>query len=136
VVLNHSFSLLGVLAYGIFAFYLLWCVVKGCTKVGINLLFFKVYPMKVNGTLMNSFLFNCILIMITSVSVVQFCSISFDQYAVNTGMATLFTTYVQRLKGINYVVKYLQYPLLGIALLSVLWLLICPKRKVDDDDDD
>ena len=135
VALNNAFSLLGVLAYGIFSFYLLWCVVKGCTKVGINLLFFKVYPMKVNGTLMNSFLFNCILIMITSVSVVQFCSISFNQYAVNTGMATLFTTYVQRLKGIDYIVKYLQYPLIGVVVLSALWLLICPKRKVEDDDD-
>lgn len=134
--LDKAFSLLGVLAYGLFAFYLLWCVVKGCTKVGVNLLLFTVYPMKVNGTLMNAFLFNSILIMLTSVSVIQFCAISFKVYAQNTSVSTLFTTYVSRLKGVNYVVMYLQYPLVAVAFLSLLWLCICPKRKVKDDDDD
>lgn len=135
VALDKAFSLFGVLAYGLFAFYLLWCVVKGCTKVGVNLLLFTVYPMKVNATLMNAFLFNAMLIMITSVSVVQFCAISFDVYAANTSVSTLFTTFVSKLKGVNYIVMYLQYPLVGIAFLSLLWLCICPKRKVEDDDD-
>lgn len=136
IALDQAFTLFGVLAYGIFSFYLLWCVVKGCTRIGINLLLFTVYPMKVNGTLMNAFLFNAMLIMITSVSVVQFASISFADYAANTSVSTLFTTYISRLKGLEYIVMYLQYPLVGVAFLALLWLCICPRRKVKDDDDD
>ena len=134
IALNNALTLLGVLAYGIFSFYLLWCVVKGCTKVGLTFFIFKVYPMKVNDTLMNAFLFNSILLMLTSVTVVQFCTMSFSEYAVNTGVSTLFLTYVMRLKGVNYVVQYLQYPLLAVAFLTLLYMVICRRKKKDDDE--
>lgn len=139
IALDGAFGLLGVMAYGIFAFYLLWCVVKGCTKFGLNFIVFTVHPMKINGTLMNSFLFNTLLIMIASVSTVQFCSISFREYAANTSVDALFTTYVQRLKGINYITMYLQYPMIAITGLTIVYLFCCQKRcraKEDEDDDD
>jgi LMBR1 domain-containing protein 1 len=136
IAMDSAFALFGVLAYALFAFYLLWCVVKGCSKVGMNLVIFTVYPMELNNTLMNAFCFNTLLILICSVTVVQFCANSFSDYAANTAVNTLFTTYASRLKGIKYVLIYLQYPLLGVAALSLLWLLICPKRKVDPDSDD
>jgi LMBR1 domain-containing protein 1 len=136
VAMDSGFTLFGTLAYGIFAFYLLWCVVKGCTKFGLNLLLFTVHPMKINGTMMNSFLFNTLLILLASVSTVQFCAMSFRDYAANTAVDALYTVYVSRLKGINYVNQYLQYPMGAIAVLAFLWLLICPKCKSKDDDDD
>lgn len=139
IVLDNAFSLLGTLAYGIFAFYLLWCVIKGNAKFGLNCIFFTVHPMKVNGTLMNSFLFNTLLILIASVSTVQFCAISFAEYASNTSVNQLFSTYVENLKGLNYVVKYLQYPMIAIAVLSFFFLILCQKRcraKQEEDDDD
>lgn len=136
IAMDNVFSLFGVLAYGLFAFYLLWCVVKGCTKVGVNLLLFTVYPMEVNKTLMNAFVFNTGLILITSVTVVEFCANSFNQYAANTSVSGLFTVYATKLKYLGYVLKYFQYPLLGVSFLALLWLLICPKRKVEDDEDD
>lgn len=137
--LDSAFSLLGTVAYGIFAFYLLWCVVKGCTKFGLSCLIFTVYPMKLNGTMMNAFLFNTLLILIASVSCVQFCAISFREYASNTAVDTLFTTYVARLKYISYLIIYLQYPMAGISFLSFLWLALRPKccePKPDSDDDE
>ena len=136
IAMDSAFALFGVLAYAIFAFYLLWCVVKGCAKVGMNLVIFTVYPMELNNTLMNAFCFNTMLILISSVTVVQFCANSFSDYAANTSVNTLFTLYASRLKGIKYILIYMQYPLLGIAALSLLWLMICPKRKVDPDSDD
>eukprot|EP00744_Colponema_vietnamica_P012293 GILI01017269.1.p1 GENE.GILI01017269.1~~GILI01017269.1.p1 ORF type:complete len:475 (-),score=110.88 GILI01017269.1:163-1587(-) len=136
IAMDNAFQLFGVLAYGAFAFYLLWCVVKGCTKVGVNLLLFTVYPMEVNKTLMNAFVFNTGLILITSVTVVEFCANSFDQYAANTSVNALFTVYATKLKYLGYVLKYFQYPLLAISFLSLLWLLICPQRKVEEDEDD
>jgi len=133
--MDSSFTLFGVIAYGIFAFYLLWCVVKGCTKMGLNLLLFTVHPMKLHGTLMNSFLFNTNLILIASVSCVQFCAMSFRDYAANTAIDALMTNYVMRLKGLGEINQYLQYPLGAIAILSLLWLLICPRCRQDEDDD-
>ena len=133
--LDSGFTLFGVMAYGIFAFYLLWCVVKGCTKFGLNLLLFTVHPMKLHGTLMNSFLFNTNLILIASVSCVQFCAMSFRDYAANTAVDALYMNYVSRLKGLGEINKYLQYPLGAVAILSLFWLLICPRCKNDDDDD-
>lgn len=134
--LDSGFTLFGVVAYGIFAFYLLWCVVKGCTKMGLNLLIFTVHPMKIHGTMMNSFLFNTLLILIASVSCVQFCAMSFNDYATNTAVDALYMTYVSRLKGINYVNAYMQYPMGAIAILSFFWLAFCPTCKKDDEEDD
>lgn len=42
-----SFPLFGVLAFAIFSFYLLWCVVKGNFRLGVRFLFWKIYPMEV-----------------------------------------------------------------------------------------
>lgn len=136
IAMDDVFSLFGVLAYGLFAFYLLWCVVKGCTKVGVNLLLFTVYPMEVDKTLMNAFVFNTGLILITSVTVVEFCANSFSAYASNTSVSGLFTVYAAHLKYLGYVLRYFQYPLLAVAFISLLWLLICPKRKVEEDEYD
>lgn len=44
IVLDGVFPLFGVIAYGCFAFYLLWASVKGVTKLGMRLLFFEVRP--------------------------------------------------------------------------------------------
>lgn len=136
IAMDSGFTLFGTLAYGIFAFYLLWCTVKGCCKVGLNLLVFTVHPMKINGTMMNSFLFNTLLILFASVSCVQFCAMSFADYATNTAVDALYMTYVSRLKGINYINKYLQYPMGAIAVLAFMWLAFCPKCKKDDEDED
>jgi LMBR1 domain-containing protein 1 len=44
-----SFPLFGVLAFAIFSFYLLWCVVKGNFRLGVRFLFWKIYPMEVES---------------------------------------------------------------------------------------
>lgn len=36
--------LFGPLTYGLFAFYLLLCVIKGCIKLGMRILFIKIHP--------------------------------------------------------------------------------------------
>ena len=56
--LDKVFSLFGTLMYGLFSFYLLACVLKGCMKVGLRFFWIPIHPMKIGATLMNSFLFN------------------------------------------------------------------------------
>lgn len=68
----------GFLATGFFSFfslYLLFCTQKGNLKMGVRIPFlFTLHPMKINETFMNSFLFNVLLILMSSVAIVQFCS--------------------------------------------------------------
>ena len=60
--------------------------IKGCTKVGLNLLLFTVHPMKYGATLMSSFLFNVALILLSTNAAIQFCQQSFALYANETAI--------------------------------------------------
>jgi LMBR1 domain-containing protein 1 len=45
--LDNAFGLFGTIAYGVFAFYLLLCVIKGNFKFGLRVPFlFEIHPMK------------------------------------------------------------------------------------------
>ncbi|RNF01457.1 LMBR1-like conserved region-containing protein [Trypanosoma rangeli] len=121
----------GAVTHGCFLCYLLSCVVKGCIKIGGNLLLFHVYPMLPGSMLMNAFLFNAMLIMVTSTPFVEFCIICFADYAVNTNVCAMFTFYMTNMQGLKYIVMHWQYPLLVIASVSFVWLLLCLRRRVD-----
>lgn len=129
--LDGAFALLGVLAYAIFALYLLWATVKGCIKIGMRVVFFTIHPMKMGDTLMNAMLFNIGLMLLTSVTVVQFCATSFNLYSSNTSVDALLNIYVRRLKNIGIIIFYLQYIFLAIAIISVFWIILCPKKQKD-----
>ena len=62
------------------------CTIKGCTKVGLNLLLFTVHPMKPGATLMSSFLFNVALVLLATNAAIQFCQQSFALYANETAI--------------------------------------------------
>ena len=83
---------------------------------------------------MNSMLFNIGLILLTSVTVVQFSAASFNYYASNTSIDALLNLYVRRLKNIGTAIWYMQYFFLGIAFLSIIWVLLCPRPKPKKDD--
>eukprot|EP01064_Diplonema_japonicum_P029203 TRINITY_DN4656_c2_g1_i1.p1 TRINITY_DN4656_c2_g1~~TRINITY_DN4656_c2_g1_i1.p1 ORF type:complete len:525 (+),score=130.35 TRINITY_DN4656_c2_g1_i1:60-1577(+) len=139
--LDSFFPLFGTLCYAVFALWMLWAAVKGCFKVGCNFGIIQIHPMKVNGTLMSSFLFNTLLVLLTSVTVSQFCAMSFRDYAANTVVDSLFSTYVNNLRGIGYVMRYFQIALLIFSFLAFVYLMIKPccckgNGRRDDDDDD
>eukprot|EP00744_Colponema_vietnamica_P008013 GILI01011460.1.p1 GENE.GILI01011460.1~~GILI01011460.1.p1 ORF type:complete len:481 (-),score=98.75 GILI01011460.1:226-1668(-) len=127
--LDDAFALLGVLAYAIFSFYLLWCTFKGQVKFGMRLVFFKIHPMKVGDTMLNALLFNCAMIMICSLAVVQFCSESFDVYVSNTAIGALLNVYVGKLRGIGEAISYMKFFFVGVAFLSIFWVIFCPRKK-------
>ena len=55
--------------------------IKGCTKVGLSLLVFTVRPMRPGATLMNDFLFNVALVLLSTNAAIQFCAQAFALYA-------------------------------------------------------
>jgi LMBR1 domain-containing protein 1 len=95
-------------AFAGFAMYLLLCVIKGNFKMGLRLFvfFLPIHPMKVNGTWMNSFLFNVLLILLTAVSCVQFCSTAFSLYTRLTTVELLFGMQIKYMRFYKYFYEY------------------------------
>lgn len=129
VALDSAFSLLGVIAYAIFAFYLLWCSVKGCLKVGMRVPCLTIHPMKVGDTLMNAMLFNVGLILLTAVTVTQFTAMAFDLYTANSKISTLFGLFVKNLRGIGPAMFYFQFVFPLLSILCLTWVICCPQKK-------
>lgn len=130
IALDSAFGLFGTLAYGLFAFYLLWCVIKGNFRLGLRVPFlFSIHPMKPGETMMNSFLFNCLLILLSSMAVVQFCTAAFSQYARFTGIDVIFNVGVRNLVGIKYIWMYYYWVLIGWAFISFIGVIIIDRTR-------
>lgn len=121
--LDDIWGLLGTAAFAFFCFYLLLAVIAGATMLGLRLVFITIHPMKWGATLMNSFLFNVGLILLCSISVIQFCSTSFAYYAQATAAQEIFGHTLQSLRGIKYLYKYnvFQYAFVILAGLTFVY---------------
>ena len=126
VALDGTFGLFGTAAFALFCFYLIMCVIKGNVKLGLRLLIFAVYPMKLGGTLMSSFLFNVNLIMLSSIAVIQFCSRAFDGYAAETAVSEIFGGEIENLRGLGVLFEYqvFLYAFFCMAVLSFCVLVM------------
>lgn len=122
--LDNAFGLFGTVAYGCFAYYLLLAVIKGNFKFGLRVpLFFTIHPMKVGETLMNSFLVNVLLILICSLTVTQFCSITFSTYNRLTGINEIFNIGVRNLVFFKWFYYYYHWAFVSIAILSSFYFI-------------
>eukprot|EP01086_Lenisia_limosa_P008647 TRINITY_DN3061_c0_g1_i2.p1 TRINITY_DN3061_c0_g1~~TRINITY_DN3061_c0_g1_i2.p1 ORF type:complete len:412 (+),score=82.19 TRINITY_DN3061_c0_g1_i2:134-1369(+) len=138
--LNETMGFLGTTAYGVFAFWLFLCVIKGNTKFGLNFLIFAVHPMRLGDTMMSAFLFNLFLILLSSIAVTQFCVKAFSIFARLTAAELIFTVQIGNLKGFDYFWQYYLYAFFGFSILSFFWSLWCPtnfekrrKNRMEDD---
>ena len=103
---DHNASFVATAFFALFCLYLLWCTIKGNLKFGMRMFLINIHPMKKNETFMNSFLFNTMLILLTSVSVTQFCAESFRDYTTMTDIDLIFSTQIKYLKFFSYFYKY------------------------------
>ena len=137
--LDNVFPLFGTSLYALFAFYLLFCVVKGCMKVGMRFFCIPIHPMRIGETMMNSFLFNVWLLLLCAVACVQFCFQSFQAYAQLTDAELLLGVQVRNLQGLSVFFRnnIFIYTMFGVSMISLLYLCIFPHDKpaIDDDDD-
>ncbi|GLJ39322.1 hypothetical protein SUGI_0802570 [Cryptomeria japonica] len=117
--LDDVWGLLGTVAFAFFCFYLLLAVIAGAMVLGLRLVFITIHPMKWGGTLMNSFLFNVGLILLSSISVIQFCATAFAVYAQATAAQEIFGHTLESLRGIKYLYKYNVFQIAFIVLAAV-----------------
>jgi len=128
--MDDKFTLSGVIFYGLFAFYLLIACIKGNFKFGLRIfILFPIHPMRVGGTLMNAFLFNTLLILICAVSITQFTTQAFSQYAPLTAVNSMFGVAVRNLMGIRYIFLGYLYALFAMVFLTGIYLAAKPKEK-------
>merc|ERR1712083_355907 len=125
-----GFPLFGVLAFSCYSFWLLLCVIKGNFRFGLRLACCRVFPMEYQNTLMNSFLANTWLILLSSVVVVQFCAFSFPVYARNTQIDLLFGTQIRFLQFFTefFANNIFIWILLAFVVVGVVWLFMCPQN--------
>ena len=87
---------------------------------------------------MNSLLFNVWLLLITSVSVTQFCFTAFQTYARLTEVDMLFGVQARNLEFFAYFFAndVFLYALVSVMALSGVCLAVCPqdKRALEEDD--
>nr|ADE76902.1 unknown [Picea sitchensis] len=129
--LDSVWGLLGTVAFAFFCFYLLLAVIAGAMVLGLRLVFITIHPMKWGGTLMNSFLFNVALILLCSISVIQFCSTAFAVYAQATAAQEIFGHTLESLRGIKYLYKYNVFQIVFIVLagLTLIYYLAFGWKK-------
>ncbi|GMH30030.1 hypothetical protein Nepgr_031873 [Nepenthes gracilis] len=117
--LDDAWGLLGTAAFAFFCFYLLVAVVAGAMVLGLRLVFITIHPMKWGATLMNSFLFNVGLILLCSISVIQFCATAFAYYAQATAAEEIFGHTLESLRGIKYLYKYNVFQIAFVVLAGL-----------------
>ncbi|GET89212.1 hypothetical protein, conserved [Leishmania tarentolae] len=130
--LDSAFALCGVCAYGVLVFYLTWSTFQGQIALGLRLVFFQIHPMKKHDTLVNAFLFNASLLLITSYAVIYFVVQSFQDYANMTAINGLMNVFVTHLRGIGAFVRWAQFCFLGMSLLALILMAVCPQKKRRD----
>jgi len=130
-VANGKFPLFGVVAFMIWSLYLIWAVVKGNFKLGVRFVFWKIFPMEINNTLMNAFLANTWVILLCSIPTVQFCVKAFPVYARETSVNMLFGTQAEHLEFFKYfwMSNFFIYVIVILSGLTLIWLLVSPQDK-------
>eukprot|EP01130_Rhizamoeba_saxonica_P002030 TRINITY_DN11836_c0_g1_i1.p1 TRINITY_DN11836_c0_g1~~TRINITY_DN11836_c0_g1_i1.p1 ORF type:complete len:475 (-),score=43.32 TRINITY_DN11836_c0_g1_i1:53-1477(-) len=120
-------SFFGVVIFGIFSFYLLFCVIKGNFKFGIRVPFlYSFNPMKLHGTTTSAMLVNAGIVLLCSTAVVQFCTTSFDQYSRLTSIDTIFSLAIKNIRALKYVWLVDKFLLIGMALITFIIILWKP----------
>jgi len=128
--LDNAFRLFGVIAYFIWAFYLLWCVIKGLFKVGVRIpLLCTIHPMKVGETMMNAFLFNAFVLLLGAFGVLKFVNTAFASYSGGTASFSLWNAGIDNLRGIKYFWWYYYWGMVAMAILTAIYLFILPSDK-------
>jgi LMBR1 domain-containing protein 1 len=126
-----GFPLFGIVAFAIYAYWLMWCVVRGNIQIGIRFLFWRMYPMEIDNTLMNAFLANTWVIVVCIVPIVQFCVRAFPVYARFTSADLLIGTQAQHLKFFRYFWEnnVFIYIMLAFSFFTLISMCVWPKDR-------
>lgn len=134
-ILDRGFPYAAIIFFGIFVYYLYWCVLDGTASVGINLLIIRLHDMEKHNTPMTSILFNSGVMLFASFGIALFATMNFSIYQRLTALDMIYGTQMQNLAGLRYVWQYGTYVMFAFILIALIWKLVTLKKKdhkVDD----
>jgi LMBR1 domain-containing protein 1 len=120
VAMDHAFPYAAVIFFGLFVYYNYWCVLDGTTRIGVNLLFFRVHPMERHNTPMTSLLFNSIIMLFASFGCALFASMNVSIYTRLASLDIIYSVQMQHLQGLKYVWIYAWFVFIAAALIYKL----------------
>jgi len=126
---NNGITFLSTSLFCILCFYLLICIIKGNFKFGIRFIILgSVHPMKKNDTYLNSILFNIMLILITSISLIHFCVKAFNEYVSMTDIDIIFSYLIKNLTFFKFFFdkNIFEWAFCAIMLISFIYLILRP----------
>uniref|UniRef100_A0A6B2L3E3 LMBR1-like conserved region-containing protein n=1 Tax=Arcella intermedia TaxID=1963864 RepID=A0A6B2L3E3_9EUKA len=130
IVMDGVWQFFGVLFFGVFAYWLLWCVIAGNYKWGLRVpFFFTIHPMKPNETVVSSMLVNTLFILLASVAATHLCAESFSEYARITSVNTIFNVALKNLRGLYWFWYVIKWVLIGIAGLAAIFFMFKPSDR-------
>lgn len=121
---NNVFPLFGTVLFGFFVFYLQAAVMKGSFKFGLNLLIFRVHPVRQGATMMSSFLFNVALILLATTACIQFAASAFALYANGTAILDIYGNTLRSIEGIRYLYTENIYIYLFLAMMALTLVVL------------
>ena len=124
-----NLSFVAICIFTVLSLYLLLITIKGNFKFGLRIMILgEIHPMKKDNTYMNSILFNVMLVMITSVSVIQFSIRAFGEYTSLTDADIIFNTQIKYLSFYGFFFKnnIFEYGLIIISVISFIYLILRP----------
>ena len=122
---------IGTALFALFTFYLLLCVIRGNLKFGTRFFIIKLHPMKPGKTLINSFLFNLMFVLLAVLPVVSLSVDAFAGYTRLTDAGVIFGTQIEFMQFFRYIFETNAqiYAFLGVAFLSLVYFIMYPSDK-------
>ena len=124
-----NLSFVAISIFTVLSLYLLLVTIKGNFKFGLRFMILgQIHPMKKDNTYMNSILFNVLLIMLTSVSVIQFSIRAFGEYTSMTDADIIFNTQIKYLTFYRFFFNFniFEIGFIIIAVISFVYLVCRP----------
>jgi len=82
--------IIAILIFSFLNIHILLCVMNGTIRVGMKLFCLPIHPMRAAKTPLNSFLFNCMIILLSACAITQFSQQCFADYSRTSSLAVIF----------------------------------------------
>jgi len=110
--------------YALFIYYVVIVTLWGVYRFSNNIPFINIYPLRYRDTLMNGLLINCGVMLVASVTIIQFSAEAFSGYARYTSIDALFNTYVNNMIYIKYFFEYVDVAFFAMILLGLFFSIM------------
>lgn len=108
---------------------MLACLIKGNTIYGIKIPFIMAFhPLEVNKTYLNSLLFNTLMMLLTSLSILEMSIIVFPTYLKNSYMGNLFLFQVIKLPVFGFLYGDRIYTIVFLCMFGLAMLYLAIKK--------